>query len=302
MNNFIILETQCEASFSRNRPFWHLMTNGFEMPVIFTSNEDFTLIMNLICLAALSIENVTVVAFCIMNNHLHVLLKGEFEACMAFFAFLKRRMQRCGLSIPDIFSADLREVDSLKYMRNAIAYIHRNAYVADSTYTPFNYPWSTCRYYFNPFPLPKTSLTYRECRHMFRTSDFRVPKECLVIDGYVAPPSYCNVELGMSMFRNAGQYFAESSKAVEGYKEMAELIGDWEFLTDAEVYAETWKLAKTLFSVNSLKSLNRNQKLELVPKMHYDLHASNGQIRRILYLSQYEVDSLLPLSSKGRNG
>ena len=47
-----------------------------------------------------------------------------------------------------------------------------------------------------------------------------------------------------------------------------------------------------------LCDLSKAQKMDLARSLHYDFRSSNGQIRRILGLSQYEVDSLFPLSAK----
>ncbi len=48
--------------------------------------------------------------------------------------------------------------------------------------------------------------------------------------------------------------------------------------------------------VAPVKELNKTQKLDLIRTLHYDYHSSNGQISRLLGISQYEVDSLFPLS------
>ena len=44
----------------------------------------------------------------------------------------------------------------------------------------------------------------------------------------------------------------------------------------------------------SLKDLSNAQKLDLARSLRYEYRSSNGQIRRLLGLSQFEVDSLFP--------
>ena len=57
------------------------------------------------------------------------------------------------------------------------------------------------------------------------------------------------------------------------------------------------KCLKQSYGVTALHDLTRPQKLDLAKKLHYDFRSSNGQIRRVLALSQYDVDALFPLSS-----
>ena len=114
---------------------------------------------------------------------------------------------------------------------------------------------------------------------------------------YVCPFSYCAVKFGMSMFRDAHQYFSMVSKSVESYSELAVELDDSEFLTDTELFTQIVKSLKPVYGVNALQDLSRSQKLDLAKKLHYDFRSSNGQIRRVLGLTQYEIDSLFPLSA-----
>mgnify|MGYP000008387981 FL=1 len=118
-----------------------------------------------------------------------------------------------------------------------------------------------------------------------------------MIDGYIAPKSYCAIIFGMAIFRDAHHYFSMVSKNVEAYSELAAEIDDGEFLTDTELFTQVTKIVKSGYGLNALKDLSKAQKLDLARKLHYDYRSSNGQIRRTLGLAQYEVDSLFPLSA-----
>ncbi|HBH07906.1 MAG TPA: hypothetical protein DDX40_00655, partial [Rikenellaceae bacterium] len=82
------------------------------------------------------------------------------------------------------------------------------------------------------------------------------------------------------------------------YGELANEIDDGEFLTDPELFTQVSKLLMQNYGTNSLRDLTRPQKLDLARRLRQDYHSSNGQIRRVLGLSQYDVDSLFPLSAK----
>ena len=99
------------------------------------------------------------------------------------------------------------------------------------------------------------------------------------------------------MFRNAHHYFWMVSKDVEAYEEIAKDLDDGEFLTDNELFTQLWKYVRSAYDISSLKELSQAQKMDLAKRLRYDCRSSNGQIRRVLGLPQYEVDSLFPLGA-----
>ena len=123
-----------------------------------------------------------------------------------------------------------------------------------------------------------------------------LPGEWEVVGGYVAPWSYCSVKFGMAMFRDAHHYFMMVSKNVEAYAELAAELNDNEFLTDAELFVRLSSLLRSDYGVSSIKELAKPQILDIARKLRCDFRSSNGQIRRVLGLSQYEIDSIFPLA------
>lgn len=197
------------------------------------------------------------------------------------------------------FQMSLKPVPDLKALRNTIVYVNRNGYVVTPECTPFSYPWGTGPYYFCRF-LPDARLSDlkdRAARRMFKGRNPHLPGDYLVINGHIAPPSYCDIRLGMAMFRNAHHYFWMVSKDVEAYEEIAKDLDDGEFLTDNELFTQLWKYVRSAYDISSLKELSQAQKMDLAKRLRYDYRSSNGQIRRVLGLSQYEVDSLFPLGA-----
>ena len=71
-------------------------------------------------------------------------------------------------------------------------------------------------------------------------------------------------------------------------------IDDGEFLTDSEVFSLLLGIVRDNYHLVSLKDLSNAQKLDLARSLRYEYRSSNGQIRRLLGLSQFEVDSLFP--------
>lgn len=101
-----------------------------------------------------------------------------------------------------------------------------------------------------------------------------------------------------SMFRNAHHYFSMLCKNVEGYSGVASEIDDEEYLTDGELFLQLSNILRERHQSASLRELSKAQKLDLARTLHYELRSSNSQIRRVLGLTQYEVDSLFPMLAK----
>lgn len=305
MRNYRDLEAYCESRFLQGGPYWHIYTPGLETPVLFGVKEDYVFMMNLICQSAVATYGIEILAFEVMSNHLHIVVSGENLFARRFFAFLDKRLKRCAKSltckeIPSSFEARYKEIDSLQSLRNTIVYVNRNGFVTDRNYTPFTYPWGTGKYYFNGagFGGVNTNLNVNEMRRMFRGRAAIFPDTYQVNDGYILPSSYCNLELGRSLFRDAHHYFFMVSKNVETYGELALELNDGEYLTDTELVSQLVKLLKIDYNVNSLRDLGKSQKYDLARRLRFEFRSSNEQIRRVLNLTSAEVNTIFPMTAK----
>ncbi len=302
MEKFVEKERACQRAFENGGPFWHLYTSGRETPLLFREKSDFEFVMNVIAQMADRSPDVRVIAFTVMGNHQHIVAAGLESALKDSFEYIRRRLARDSISkngehLPCGFYAQFKMIENLQALRATIAYVHRNGYVAHSAYTPFSYPWGTGPYYFG-FPVSHNKsfceLSKSDRRIYFRSREPALPGEWQILDKYVCPQAYCKIEMGESMFRDARQYFSMLTKNVESYAELAVELDDREYLTDAEIFTQLTEYVKKIYGTVSLKELSRAQTLDIARKMHSDWRSSNGQIRRILNLSQYEINALFP--------
>ena len=298
MSIFKERERCCEATFLDGEPYWHAYTSGKETPLLFSQEEDFVFVMNVIAQAAALYPEVRIIAFEVMNNHFHFVVSADEKAVLAFWGFVRKRLVR-SFSLMKGLQITIKPIGELGALRNNIVYTNRNGYVADSSHTPFSYPWGTGRYYFLDRPRGKTlaRIFVDDKRRMFRCRTPALPSGWEVSNGYVAPWNYCAVKLGMAMFRDAHNYFMMVSKNVEAYAELAVELDDGEFLTDTELFARLSALLRSDYGVFSIKDLVKPQKIDVARKLRYEFRSSNGQIRRVLGLSQYEIDSIFPLTA-----
>ena len=310
MKRFSEREKTCEMTFWSSGPYWHAYTSGKETPILFAKNEDLVFAMNVIAQAAYEFRpqysadgrqcgGVKIIAFEVMGNHFHFVVSGDRESILVFFALIRKRLSRTIEGVRNL-ELSLKPIEDLNALRNNIVYTNRNGYVADPGHTPFSYPWGSGRYYFNDVAFHQyySDVFLGPRRLMFRGRAPELPEDWPMIDGYIAPPAFCAIKFGMGMFRDAHHYFNALTKNVEAYSELALELDDGEFLTDSELFSRVQSIVRDKYKATSIRDLTKPQKLDLARALHYDYRSSNGQIRRTLGLSQYEVDNLFPLSMK----
>ena len=146
-------EARCETLFRELSPCWHLYTaENFE--IIFVTDDDFRVGMLLIALCAMSFPGIKILAFQLMNNHLHITLSGKKDDCCAFFHMFRHRLQMylkgIGRTVDlSRWEEKLNAIEDLDYLRTVIAYTNRNGFLVDPDETPFTYRWGTNRFFFN---------------------------------------------------------------------------------------------------------------------------------------------------------
>lgn len=299
--SFYAIEAECEKNFTTASPFWHLATNGNEIGIIFTNDDDYRYAINALAISMIDID-IKLISFAIMSNHIHLLISGAEKECLRFFELYKNKLKthfsRNGIQINwDKFKCDnLIPITSLNMLRNEIAYIHRNAYAARPDVTPYSYPWSSAYAYFNvPLKFESTVLSKiqarerREILHMKTTS---FPIDYHITNGMILADDFCDIGFGMSVFRDARQYFFIISKAYEAYSECAKRLGENILTTDDDLYSIINDICRKEYSKNSVSLLSPNEKLEIARTIHNKYNAQNNQIRRMLKLDIDIVNEL----------
>ena len=303
MKTFAEKERACEIAFEECGPFWHVYTDGTGMADIFCCEEDFKLGMTLLAVCAIVSPGVELVTFELMSNHVHLIVRGEREVCLEFFENYKRRLKRLFTKMGRVidwgrFEAHLIEIETLKALRNEIIYTNRNAYVANSKYTPFSYPWGGGWAYFSPviYMLPvRSAAEVGSCR-MRELTHYRdvASLACLkFVDDVPFIPSFCRVDIGERMFQDARSYFHLLTRNAEAFSQIASRLKDTVFLTDDEMFVVAARCSADTFSAR-LGVLTPDQKIQLARKLHFDYNASNQQLRRVLKLDVSVLDEMFP--------
>lgn len=299
--NFGEVEKIFQFTFDTSGKWYHLYTNGRDTRSFLLDDDDFRFCVNLLAKCAIVCHDITIAAFAIMDNHIHIVVSGEESIIEAFFRSFRRRLSvylsaKYSQGIPSTFQMQLKLIPDLKTIRNTIVYVHRNGYVINPQYTPFSYPWSSGQSYFI-FEQKSEALSNYSIDTQRQMLKGLVPpelKEAAMANGCITPSSFCAIPFGMALFRDAHHYFSLISKNVESYSQIATDLEDGEFLTDQELFAELIRILKDSYAGAMLSTLSNAQRLDLARTLHFKYRSSNGQIRRLLGISQYEVDQLFP--------
>ena len=297
-------ERICERTFEENGPFWHLYTDGTQMQDIFCNKADFKTGMWALAGAAHQQKDVRIMTFQLMNNHLHQIFAGRKDGGIKMFGIFETRLRRSlvknGRAIDwGHFKMDILPIEDLKALRNEIIYVNRNAFVANAAYTPDSYPWGGGCAYFNAWTDHlRTSrmgdlkvATQRELLHMRDVAPFTELRE---IDMMPFIPSFCDIRLGESMFRDARSYFNSLTRNAEAFSQIASRLKDSVFLTDEELFAVMSSYINKEYSVKSAAMLNGEQKISVARHLHFGYNASNQQLRRLLRLDLAILEELFP--------
>ena len=298
---------ELERLFREEGPYFHLHTEPLKSGAIFLRDEERAIALVYVAIAS-ACAGVEVLAYALMSNHFHFILRGQEARCKDFWTRLKAMLSvyfsrhgRPGVLDP-IGDPAPTPITTLKQFRDEIAYVIRNPFVVRKDVNLFAYPWCSGFLYFNPmlFLLPQRpvgALTLREKRALTHTRNAVFPAGLTLVDGQVFPGSFVNYRLVESLFTDCRQYLFWVFKNVEAQVKTAQQYGEKPSLTDDEIISVTYRLCRDEFGVKGPSFLTEQQKDALAKRLKYDYYASNGQICRSSGLQPRIVDELFPLSA-----
>lgn len=132
---------------------YHIILRGVNQQVIFEEPADYYKFLSVMDYCKKK-YGFSVHAYCLMSNHVHLLMTVEPEVMSRIFQsfgsiFVKwynLKYKRIGYLFQDRFSSF--PVNKLSYFLNTIQYIHENPVKAGACRFPTDYPWSSCKCYY----------------------------------------------------------------------------------------------------------------------------------------------------------
>jgi putative transposase len=131
---------------------YHIMLRGNERKNVFQDEEDKMRIFDAI-LSKRKEGSFEVYAFCIMDNHIHLLIKENCEPISkiikrigtSYAYYYNKKHQRVGHVFQDRFKSEGIKTD--EQLLEVIRYIHNNPVKANIAKSASNYKWSSFRFY-----------------------------------------------------------------------------------------------------------------------------------------------------------
>jgi REP element-mobilizing transposase RayT len=285
--------------------FYHVCTEGLETEVIMRDDEDFIVARNYLALSAWKTK-VFIVAFCLMSNHLHTLVGAKnrkdvldfirhFKQIYSTYLRNKYGLGHALKGHPECIVA----ISDIKYLRNCIAYILRNAVSAKICRKIEEYPWSSYNAYFttdsNTSRLPITSLKGRLRKKLLKTRmnlddcPYRIDEQ-----GSISVDSFVRTDLVHLIFNRSGRsflYYLGSCNDAQMEYELASRplvqANDHDLLSSAE------KVAAQRFKGKNIAMLTTGEKCSIIKYLFFNHKSTIPQLSRILGLPRELVRKVL---------
>ena len=285
--------------------FYHVCTEGMESAVIMKDDEDYKVARNYLALSAWKTKTI-IVAFSLMSNHLHVLIGTKYRRQASEFIRCFKQVYSTYLhnkySLSDALKGlpeSIALISDIKYLRNCIAYILRNAVCAKICRRVDEYPWSSYGAYFqtggSQVSFPISSLKGRKRKVLLKTR--MNLDDCpyyVDAEGNITVESFVKSELVHQAFNWSGKFFLFSLGSCNDSQMEYELVSrpmiranDQDLMSAIEGYVSQRFKGKTI------SALTTSEKCSILKKLFYDYKSSVPQLARVLGLSRDFVRKVL---------
>ena len=265
--------------------YWHICTEGLVKKVIFKSREDYIVGMNAIPVCAQRF-NVTVLAFCLMDNHVHFIVQGAETNCRKFIINYKRKLGKlAGIRGADVC---MKPIEDTEYLKRAIGYVLRNPLSAGLKILPIHYEWSSASLYFRSpaqtdFRNLRTvgTLSYREKRSLLHSQTNELDTYTITPEGMISPESYVAVQAVEELFYSPARlmYFISSKENME--VELRSDILHKARYTDDELIISIGNICQEVFRCESPDKLSIEDRYRLADLVRKRYGSPFKQIARL---------------------
>lgn len=283
-------------------PF-HVSLEGLKRAIICRDDEDYDVLTKYVFLCALS-KNVRVVTYVVVSNHLHVIVLAENQAQAEAYGDEIRRRYAMWFShryherrLYHDKCVDAQWIDTDWYLRNAIAYVFRNA--LDNGDSVEKYPWSGYRAPFcngrcSVWTRPVSTLTKRETETLFHTNESISSTGWLInADGQLEPVSTCDFDYVEKAFDGSQSFLLRMIGTVNMAEMKQKLVDaprtrmlDGEFFKHISSVSDRW-FGKTV------SELSRVEKTRLIPYISHTTCTSIPQLARAFGMGRNEIADIL---------
>ena len=285
------------------RKIWLVTTDHLEKELWFRDDEDFRVGMNYVAIQAACDPKVIVLAFILMSNHVHFVLKGTREDVEHFIRQFKHRysmyyQKKWGINkFLRLTGVDIRELQyDDEAVERAIAYVQMNCVAANICLNPAQYPWGTGDSFFsktNPSGVQLKDMSARERERIFHSNCDMLPSNWhLVLDGYIPPQDFVDVKAVEGVFRSPKRmnYFLNSSSKARKKLDVEERLPAFR---DQIILSALPDLLRGLFGKETFRELTDQEQPELMRQIRFRFSSDINQIARVCGLSYADAARII---------
>lgn len=275
--------------------YYHCASKGLEAYLLFSSRKEFIAGMNRVGFCLLKVPDVIIIAFVLMDNHVHFILYGTEEDCFRFMAEYKKLTSYYYINNSEgkllDYEYDCWLISNREKLKEKICYVLRNPLAAGIRILPTNYSWGSGSLMFNEkktgfLEIGETSEYYR--RKMFGTKR-EIPESWLINEeGLIWPGSYVEFKRAESSFDSMVDFMFELNRRNEESINQ-EMYGNEINLNDNDVLVILADYAERSFGERSLTHLNVSQRLDLIQQIRRSHGVGIKQLGRLLHLRQQDL-------------
>ena len=315
------LLAQIESDLGLNVPFvkgqkikikncWHFSTDGNAVDAMFENEEDFITGMNRVYVVVQG-YNVVILAFSLMDTHVHFILYGTFEECNRFMHdYVHRSSWYISVTHQERNKLDKvpinhQPVEDDFYLKTVICYTLKNAPVGGIMFNALDYPWSSGPLYFkrpgywsSPRWMDEVELDEsrgsEQRKEALHTRNVSITHSAVPMIGpIVFPGEYVAYEIVERIFKTCRSFnfFLSITKEedVDARGGTISLLS----IPMQEMRQHKNEVCQELFGKNSIKNLSTEQRLRLARTLRSRYNSSIKQIARLCGLVYNEVKGLI---------
>ena len=283
---------------------YHVSMEGLEKEILCRDDEDYDAFVKILCVCALR-KNVILIIYAVVSNHCHsAILSASHQEAKDYGEEIKRIYsmwfrRKYGIE-GGLRKVDVQAIyiDTDWYLRNALAYIPRNA--MDNGCKISEYHWSGYNAMFSGDSAggsgwrKVSSMTKRERRKIMHTADdlSGVP---WIVDGndWLVPKSICDHAYLEQAFENDQAFFLKTiggQNSAEMYFKLVEAprkrLTDNDFMKIVEETSQRW-------FQSPLSNISLERKIRLIPYVARTSKTSVSQLARVFGIDRETVHEIL---------
>ena len=282
------------------RGCYHFSSSHQETRLIFRSRRDFIFGVNTLALLLPGSE-VQIVAYCLMDNHIHILLIGEYFKCLKYYDRVVHRIammigKEYGVrGILKVNEVEIVPVMNDSQLKDEICYIHRNPYKARIA-SPVCYPWSSADVYFSLWKAEGkriSEMSVSDAKKLFRTHE-NIPDWYEHQDGKITNSSFVSSNKAMEKFISSVEYFDILRRyTLESEVEESHGIHENVTFSDAELQERIKHICVNEFHADSHRALGRKDLRRLVRIVSARYGARPSQLARLTGVDKETLKRIL---------